>query len=235
MNQKNSRTRNYATVVYPESAPDNWIDLIEDLKIPILISPLHNKDVDPQKTPKKPHYHVMLCFDGVKTFEQVKAITETFNGVGLEKIESIRGYARYLCHLDNPEKAQYQPCDVKQFGGLDYYEIIHLPTDTYQIISDMMDYIDENNIISYAKLVQWCRVNAYDWFRVLCSSGTYVIKEYLKSKKWDSDNEFNQKKLGLIIDIQELQEKQRLNFSFEDEKKLDTMKETLKNLQKLGY
>lgn len=46
-------------------------------------------------------------FDGVKTIEQAKDLFEQIGGVGCEKVNSIRGYARYLCHLDNPEKAQY--------------------------------------------------------------------------------------------------------------------------------
>ena len=37
------RTRNYATVIYPESAPDNWMQILSESKIPMFISPLHQK------------------------------------------------------------------------------------------------------------------------------------------------------------------------------------------------
>ncbi len=40
------RTRNFATVVYPESAPENWMRILEEHRVPALISPLHDKDVD---------------------------------------------------------------------------------------------------------------------------------------------------------------------------------------------
>ena len=30
---KDGRYRNYGTVVYPESAPENWLDIIGELKI----------------------------------------------------------------------------------------------------------------------------------------------------------------------------------------------------------
>ena len=33
-----SRTRNYATIVYPESAPANWQEILADMHIPALIN-----------------------------------------------------------------------------------------------------------------------------------------------------------------------------------------------------
>ena len=103
--KKEQRTRNFATVVYPESAPSDWIDKLDQLHVAALISPLHNKDTNPSGEPKKPHYHVLLMFEGVKDYEtQVKPIFAEIGGVGREMVNSARGYARYLCHLDNPEK-----------------------------------------------------------------------------------------------------------------------------------
>ena len=93
------RTRNFATVVYPESAPQDWLEKLAEAKIEALVSPLHDKDKNPDGEPKKAHYHVILMFETVKTTEQVKEITEKIGGVGVEKINSLRGYARYLIHL----------------------------------------------------------------------------------------------------------------------------------------
>lgn len=38
------RTRNFATIVYPESAPENWKSILENEIVPALISPLHDKE-----------------------------------------------------------------------------------------------------------------------------------------------------------------------------------------------
>ena len=55
------RTRNYATIVYPESAPKNWLDILREMKFNVLVSPLHDKDVNPEDGEiKKAHYHVLL-------------------------------------------------------------------------------------------------------------------------------------------------------------------------------
>lgn len=175
------RTRNFATIVYPESAPENWIDIIRDLHINAFISPLHDEDLNPDGEKKKPHFHVLCIFDSVKTNKQFLEIASTFGGVGQEKVNSIRGYARYLCHLDNPEKHRYSEDDIITIGCEDYFDLISLPTDKYANIREMIDFIQVNQITVFSDLLEWCANNNENWFRCLCDNGTYVIKEYLKS------------------------------------------------------
>ena len=182
------RTRNFATAVYPESAPSNWQEILAEQFVPAFVSPLHDRDVNPTGEKKKPHYHVIVMYDSVKTVEQARELFEKIGGVGCEVIQSIRGYSRYLCHLDNPEKAQYSPDDVRAFCGADYTATIGLVTDKYKAIDEMMDFCDENGIYSYRDLMRYCRKERRDWFRVLCDNGSYVILEYLKSATW-SDRE----------------------------------------------
>lgn len=186
-----NRTRNYATVVYPESAPEHWQTILSEMCIPCFISPLHDQDIDPGGEPKKPHYHVMLMYDSVKTRDQAQEVFDQIGGVGNETVQSIRGYARYFCHLDNPEKAQYSPDDVVAYGGADYITTIGLVIDKYKAIGEIMDFCVDNGVYSYATLLMWCRVNNPGWFRVLCDSGTFVIKEFLKSWTWESRNNLN--------------------------------------------
>lgn len=183
-----SRTRNFACVVYPESAPDNWIDILTEHFVPALISPLHNEDCNPDGEHKKEHYHVIIMFDGVKTIEQAKEVLESIGGVGCEIVKSLRGYARYLCHLDNPDKAQYKVEDVRSFCGADYHSIIGLSIDKYKAISEMIDFCKDNNYYSYSDLLEYCQTYRFDWFRILCDNGTVVIKEYLQSRYWTMQN-----------------------------------------------
>lgn len=180
-----SRHRSFATVLYPfESAPDNWLDIIAELKIPVYVSPLHDQDKNPTGEPKKPHVHVLMYFEGKKSIEQVQEIVKTFGGVGVEVVSSLRGYARYLCHLDNPEKAQYDISQVRCYGGANYHDICNLAADKYKAIREMKDFCLENNILAYCDLFDYACDNREDWFVVLCDNGTYVMKEYLKSKSW---------------------------------------------------
>ena len=181
------RFRNFATVVYPDSenTPDHWLSILQDFKTPILVSPFHDQDINVTGEPKKPHYHVLIMFEGMKSQDQVRELFDQVGGVGLETVNSLRGYARYLCHLDNPDKHQYFPGDVIQMCGVDYLEIIGLPSDRYELIGEMIDYCQAEYIFSYATLLIYARHNRQDWFRILCDSGTIVIKEFLKSFQWE--------------------------------------------------
>lgn len=186
------RTRNFATVIYEDSTPENWLDILTDLHIPCFVSPLHDKDVKEDGSPKKPHRHVQFMFDGVKTVDQVQKIISNFNGVGCEVLESVRGYARYLCHLDNPEKAKYSISDVIELAGADYHEVIRRMTDKSKALSEMQDYIDENDIDSFYELASYSRNFRSDWYDCLINNGSYFIKEYIKSRTWKLHNRFEE-------------------------------------------
>ncbi len=183
------RTRNYATVVYPESAPENWIRIAEDAKIPMFISPLHDKDISPTGEPKKAHYHVMVMYDNVKTKEQATNFFKEIGGVGCEVVNSVRSYARYLTHVDYPDKAQYKIDDVISLGGADYMHAIGTAADKQKSIREMIAWIEENDITCFADLCRYTSVNRSDWFDTLINSGAYFIKEYIKSRTWKLHHE----------------------------------------------
>lgn len=183
------RTRNYATVVYPDSAVENWKEVLAEQFVAAFISPLHDKDINPTGEPKKPHYHVMIMFDNVKTKEQASEIFEKINGVGCEVVNSPRGYARYLCHLDNPEKHQYSIDDVCSMCGADYVGTIGLAIDKYKALTEMEEFIEEYNIKSLYALAKYASAYRSDWSRVLKDNGTVYIREYLKSRVWSIDND----------------------------------------------
>lgn len=187
MVNNSKRTRNWATVVYPESCPDNWLQILEEFHVPFLVSPLHDSDISADGQEKKSHYHVLLCFDSVKTSDQALDIFNSVNGVGCEKVSSLRGYARYLCHLDDPDKTQYSIEDVYAYRE-DYASLISLPTDKYDSIAAMIDWVDREHVISYAQLLRYAKSHNQIWFRVLCDSGTLVMKEFIKSRTWEISN-----------------------------------------------
>lgn len=182
-----SRTRNFACVVYPESAPENWQELLVQQFVPAFVSPLHDRDINPGGEPKKPHYHVLLLFDSVKTTEQAQEVFGAIGGVGCEVVKSLRAYTRYLCHLDNPDKVQYPMGDVRQFGGADFYSVCECSIDRYTAIAEILDFCDDNHIYSFRQLLQICRMEHFEWFRSLCDGSCYIVKEYLKTANWEDN------------------------------------------------
>ena len=69
---RDTRVRNFATVVYPESAPKDWQDILSRHCVPAFISPLHDKDTNPTGEPKKPHYHCIVYYENATTLKNVK-------------------------------------------------------------------------------------------------------------------------------------------------------------------
>lgn len=61
---------------------------------------LHNQDNEEQ-----PHYHAVLKYENARSFEQIK---KTFPGSHCEQVESMYATCRYLLHLDDKDKYQYQ-------------------------------------------------------------------------------------------------------------------------------
>ncbi|WP_310604205.1 Rep family protein, partial [Anaerosporobacter sp.] len=108
--RKASKTRNWAFVIYPESAPNNWRAMLSETHLPSLISPLHDLDTNEDGEVKKAHYHVVIMSDGPITQVRANEIIEPFNGTkSAERIMSLKGYVRYLAHLDELDKIQYNP------------------------------------------------------------------------------------------------------------------------------
>ena len=90
--KKDFRSRNFATMVYPESAPDGWTDILQNLSVPCFVAPLHDSDVDDDGVIKKAHYHVLMKFEGKKSLDNVRELCKKFGGVGCEAVQSARGY-----------------------------------------------------------------------------------------------------------------------------------------------
>lgn len=176
------RTRNFAFLVYPDSAPADWRETLNDAHVECLISPLHDKDVNSDGTAKKAHWHVMVMYSSVKTRKQAAELRDAVGGVGWENVASARGYARYLCHLDNPEKAQYSPEDVVELGGADYSDVIRRATDAVKAVSEMMRYICDNNVLFYSDFVDYCRDERPEWFEALVTRNTYAVYTYIKAR-----------------------------------------------------
>lgn len=194
--KSNNRLRTFATLVYEESAPENWRDIVADFCVPCLVSPLHDRDVYEKDDPergikagdlKKPHWHLLFMFDGMKSREQISEMISEFGGVGIEVVRSVPGYARYLAHMDHPNKAQYDIDQVLAFGGADLnqYVTAEKKVDKYKAIREIIQFCDEQGLASYAELLKYSATENEEWFKVLCStSGTVVIREYLKSITW---------------------------------------------------
>lgn len=109
--KKNSKARNWMLLVYPDSAPDNWRDVL-DTQGYVYCGCLHDRDQQDDGTLKKAHNHVILTFDGPQTYSVVKELTDSLNSPIPKPVRNLRGMLRYLIHADNPKKFQYSQDDI---------------------------------------------------------------------------------------------------------------------------
>jgi hypothetical protein len=118
MNAKN-RSSWWSCIIYPDSVPDNYIDIIKDWHLPVAMSPLHDKDLNPVGDEKKAHWHLIVKFDSLKSYNQVVDITSELNGTIPQIVNSPVGLIRYFVHKDNPEKHQYNWAEITCYSGFD--------------------------------------------------------------------------------------------------------------------
>lgn len=177
------RTRNWTFLVYPESAPVNWRDILDEEHVQWIESPLHDKDTNADGEIKKEHYHILIMFESVKTYEQVLEITERMNATIPQKCNGTKGLVRYMAHLDNPEKFQYPKSEIIGHGGADVMELLKPTTsDRYGLIKEMIEYVKENEVDEIQDLIDYSiQERPDDWFPLLCDNSAYVVSLYIKS------------------------------------------------------
>lgn len=184
--KRGMRSRGWACIVYPESAIEGWVSALADEHVQVLISPLHDSDVNADGTPKKPHYHVLAMFEN-PTPE--KTARELFAVAGVtappESVRSLKAYARYLVHMDDHDKHRYCEDDVVELCGASWGDVaLDEAEEKDRILNDIEDWIDESGCVSYHALCSYARKNEPSWTRVIRSS-TIHLTAYVKSAAWE--------------------------------------------------
>lgn len=177
------KARYWSFFVYPDSAPENWIEMLQFTGLPFCISPLHDKDTNPDGTKKKPHWHVLICYGGPTTFSNVKKnITDQLNAPHPQYLQSVKGMYRYFIHQDNPEKYQYDKKEIRSFGGFsidDYAEMTMSEED--RIATSIEDIIIENNIKELWQLYIFLRENNLTEQKMYLRRNTYFFDKLISS------------------------------------------------------
>lgn len=190
------RGRNWTFVIYPESCIDDYRSRIDDLHIQWCESPVHDHDVNYDTGEiKKSHIHIVLCFEGNKSYDQYLEIVDSVKGVAapleLARVSSIRGIVRYLIHLDNPEKYQYERSAIICHGGMDINSYFQYPAEMIKrYIQEMQAYVNANMIFEYSDLLDVAAEEHYETWYDLLTIGrqSYIMTKYIDSKR----NKFKQ-------------------------------------------
>lgn len=164
--------------------PDDWYERLEQTGLQCVISPLHDKDINPTEDEKKPHWHVIISYSGPTTFNVVRTLTDSFNAPNPQALEAVRGYYRYLTHKDNPEKFQYDEKDIRTVNGFNIADFVELSkSEVSEIKRKLQTFIRQENILEYCDLLD-CLLDG-DMFleHDVASSNTLFFDRYISSKR----------------------------------------------------
>jgi len=177
---KSNTSKYWATIIY-DDCDISFIDRsLKSLHVPCALSPIHNldfydgvedityyeDDVDMKSIYKVPHYHLLCAFPnsiGEKSFRYMleHKLPSFVHWRGCELINNEKGYGRYLCHLDDLDKAQYDTDEILYYCGYND-SILESPKknerEKYEDIEYFVSLILSNGIEDMMSLYQYVAV-----------------------------------------------------------------------------
>lgn len=181
--------RKWEIVLYPDSDSYDCSEILAKLSefFEQWAYILHDKDLDADGQPKKPHYH----FYG-KSADKLTSSGISY-GVGVPEsacrvVSRWKGALRYLVHADNPEKYQYDVSDISSNIPLSGIFAVSDDIQAFRIFS----YISDTHCTSVTTLTGWAIQNGYYsglrrgfaiFSQLLRENSVFIQKDYFVQNK----------------------------------------------------
>ena len=183
------RSSKWAFIVYPDSAPAEWKSILQHSFVASAVSPLHSPEPESGEERKK-HYHVLLDYDSLKSFDQVKSLAICLNASNPVIINNPSGYYQYMIHYNNPEKEQFKDGfnAIEKYNGFDSDKLENFTKKQIRAFkADITKIIEKACITEYEVLVSYLRdnndVENYDIYFDLVTSNTIFFNTYICSRR----------------------------------------------------
>lgn len=195
-----NKSKYFCCLLYPDSTTYDVDFVIKSLAkehLSFAVSPIHDRDIDDDGSPKKAHFHLLLAYSSATTLNNIKG---WFKACGMPEsdLHSVRvcasgvGYFRYLTHKDDPDKVQYDDKDIRVFNDCNeiFKKFANTESDKISKLVRIFHIVDELNTISFHTLIQYLMLNQVDLFKMVASSSALAIcvKEYQRSLEYDLKN-----------------------------------------------
>lgn len=187
---KDKRSNKWAFLLYKESVPENYLDILEEMHIPFVLSPWHDKDVNKETGEfKKAHKHGVLFFDSLKSYSQVSdVLTSKLNTPAhVEIVMSPKGMYDYFIHAENPEKTRYNIEDIESGCGFELDKFL-IENNSDKFLSTVIDIIEEHNFTEFNSLVRYARKEDIVLLNLIVNK-TYFFAKYLDSRRHSNNKE----------------------------------------------
>lgn len=191
---KDKRSNKWAFLIYQESAPENYLDVLEEMHIPFVLSPWHDKDINKETGEfKKAHKHGVLFFESLKSYTQVsELLTEKLNTPShVEVVMSPKGMYDYFIHAENPDKTLYNIDEIESGCGFELEQFL-ITNNNEQFLSTVIDIIKVHNFTEFNNLVRYARVENPSLLNLIIDK-TYFFAKYLDSRRHSSHRKGSEK------------------------------------------
>lgn len=179
VSKENSRLNQFSkwwsAIVYPESAPENWKELLRARGYEIAISPLHDKDKWEHDSPerevtcedgtilhipkgalykkgdrKKPHWHIIVKTESRCSFNEMnKELQDLLGCPRIQKCRSLKGAYEYFIHLNHPDRYHYDRDEIETYNG---FTLEPTQREREEILQDIIRTIQTEEIDDFSKL-----------------------------------------------------------------------------------
>ena len=192
--KKEQRSNKWAFLLYKESAPEDYLAILDELHVPYMLSPWHDKDVNRSTGEfKKAHKHGALFFESLKSYTQVSdLLTEKLNTPAhVEVVMSPKGMYDYFIHAENPEKTRYSIEDIESGCGFELDKFLaennpDLLKQVYEVMRDsgLREFADFTDLIAeqFPDLLL-CVFDKSYFFKIYLDSKRYIKTERKEDKE----------------------------------------------------
>lgn len=192
---EDDKFRYYIFEIYEESVRPDWEQVLRDSGMQFAISPWHREDLKEDGTLKKAHRHGIYHTAGnqpvsVKTVKKRLLSLDIAANGHIEPARDAGVQMRYLIHLDNPEKSQFEGGrnEIMLFGGfpLDLTRVL-TKEELREVKKSIFDRIRDMSITEYSELLDdLLYVLGDDDMFEYASNHTILFKGYLDSKRFST-------------------------------------------------
>lgn len=196
--KKEQRSNKWAFLFYQESAPEDYLNVLEELHVPFVLSPWHDKDVNRSTGEfKKAHKHGAFFFDSLKSYTQVsELISNKLNGPAhVEVVMSPKGMYDYFTHAENLEKTPYNIMDIESGAGFELDKFLaennsDLLQQVYEIMRDsgLKEFADFTDLVAeeFPLLLYYVFDKSY-FFKIYLDSKRYIESKPKTGKEVEDD------------------------------------------------
>lgn len=181
---KEKRSSKWTFLIYKDSSPENYLEVLESMHVPFILSPWHDRDRNKETGVfKKAHKHGALYFESLKSYSQVSdMLSEKLNSPShVEVVMSPKGLYDYFIHAENPEKTLYDMEDIESGCGFDLEKFL-IENNSDNFYSLVIDIIDEYNFTEFNNLVNYARSDNPKILHLIMDK-TYFFAKYLDSRR----------------------------------------------------